>query len=306
MNQAKNIPLGVVLMMIFTIVGPVIDVFGKFAAQGIPVGEIVFARFSVQSLLLLPVCLIFGWAHLPSRSEIARHFARAALILFATACFFAAIRHMPIADAMAIFFVEPFILTLLGGAILGEAVGWRRLVACTIGFGGALFVIKPSFAIFGATALLPLGTAVAFAFYMILTRQMAQKMQPVTLQAYTAVAAVIIMAPILWVFNGTGVEPLDPVVPSYYYVKMLIGVGIAATIAHIFISFALKFAPAASIAPLQYFEIVAATIFGFYFFDDLPDQWTVVGVTIIVSSGLYVFFRERRLAQSPAQVSPPP
>lgn len=290
--------LGIVLMMTFAAIGPMIDVFAKLAAERIPIGQAVAARFTVQSFLLLPVAALLGGLHRPSGREIIRHVMRAVLILLATGCFFAALRVMPIADAIAIFFVEPFILTLLGWAILGEAIGWRRLLACAIGFGGALLIIKPSFAVFGPTAMLPLGTAGFFAFYMILTRQMAVAMHPVTLQAYTALAAMILVLPVLALGDGSGIALIDPVWPDLEYGLYLLGIGIAATIAHIFISYALKFAPASTLAPLQYLEIVSATLLGLWIFGDFPDAMTFAGIAIIVGSGLYVFLRERRLSRS--------
>lgn len=308
MNNGGDRPtLGIVLMVAFAISGPLIDTFGKIAAQVIPVGEIVFARFSVQSLTLLPVAWYLGALHRPSGAEVTRHFARAVLILVATGCFFAAIKFMPIADAISIFFIEPLLLTLLGGFLLGESVGWRRIAACIVGFIGALFVIQPSFEQFGGVALLPLVTALTFAFYMILTRQMAQAMHPVTLQAYTAIAAFIIMVPVLFAFDGSGIGPLDPVMPDRFHLLMLLGVGLAATVAHIFISFALRFAPSATIAPLQYLEIVSATVLGLLVFGDFPDALTFFGIAIIVGSGLFVFFREQALTRgTPPPPVPPP
>ena len=227
------------------------------------------------------------------------HLVRSALLMIATACFFTAVRYMPIADAIAIFFVEPFILTLLGAWLLGEQVGMRRYVACTIGFGGAMLIIQPSFQELGAVSLLPLITALLFAFYMILTRRMATRMHPVTLQAYTALAALIIALPVLWSFNGSGIAPLDPSWPEARELKLLAALGVIATISHICISFALSMAPASVLAPLQYLEIVGATFFGFYIFGDLPDALTFVGITLIVGSGLYVFVRERSLNRRP-------
>lgn len=298
-TKQDRVGLGIALMVAFSVTGPMIDVFGKLAGDVIPVGEIVFARFTIQSLALVPLALVLGHLHRPGRAEVALHLARAALILLATGFFFSALRFMPIADAMSIFFVEPLLLTLLGGLLLGEPVGWRRITASIIGFGGALLVIKPKFAELGLVSTLPLGTALFFAFYMILTRRMAREMSPVTLQAYTAVAAFALMVPILWAFDGSGVGPLDPVWPDQRYMLYLLGVGIAATIAHVFISFALANAPAATIAPLQYLEIVGATGLGYLVFGDFPDALTFVGIAVIVGSGLYVFIREQALAKAP-------
>ena len=294
MKQINSVTLGILFMLAFAIIGPLIDLFAKLASAEVPIGQIILSRFVLQGFVLLPVAIILSLAHRPTFKEFQMHFLRATLILIGTGSFVSAIKYMPLADAMAIFFVEPFMVTLLGGFVLGETVGYRRLIACLIGFFGALFIIKPSFSLFGMVAFLPLLTAFSFTFYIFITRKMAQNMHPVTLQAYTALAAVIILLPIIIWANGTNIELLDPITPSLKAIFLLLGVGIAAIIAHLFITFALSMAPATIIAPLQYFEIVTATLFGYLFFSDFPDKWTFLGVFIIILSGVYVILREHK------------
>ena len=294
MKQINSVTLGILFMLAFAIIGPLIDLFAKLASAEVPIGQIILSRFILQGFVLLPVAIILSLAHRPTFKEFQMHFLRATLILIGTGSFVSAIKYMPLADAMAIFFVEPFMVTLLGGFVLGETVGYRRLIACLIGFFGALFIIKPSFSLFGMVAFLPLLTAFSFTFYIFITRKMAQNMHPVTLQAYTALAAVIILLPIIIWANGTNIQLLDPITPSIKAIFLLLGVGIAAIIAHLFITFALSMAPATIIAPLQYFEIVTATLFGYLFFSDFPDNWTFLGVFIIILSGVYVILREHK------------
>ena len=294
MKQINSVTLGILFMLAFAIIGPLIDLFAKLASAEVPIGQIILSRFILQGFVLLPVAIILSLAHRPTFKEFQMHFLRATLILIGTGSFVSAIKYMPLADAMAIFFVEPFMVTLLGGFVLGETVGYRRLIACLIGFFGALFIIKPSFSLFGMVAFLPLLTAFSFTFYIFITRKMAHNMHPVSLQAYTALAAVIILLPIIIWANGTNIELLDPITPSLKAIFLLLGVGIAAIIAHLFITFALSMAPATIIAPLQYFEIVTATLFGYLFFSDFPDKWTFLGVFIIILSGVYVILREHK------------
>ncbi len=298
--------LGILFMIGFSIVAPVMDSFAKATPEEVPVLQILAARFGIQALLLLPIAFWMRHAHRPERGEIGLHLVRAVLILVATGCFFTALRYMPIANAIAIFFVEPFILTLMGGFFLGEAIGPRRIIACLVGFAGALLVIQPSFADLGPVTLLPVVTAFCFAFYMVLTRQMATRSHPLALQGYTAIAAMLLIAPLLWGFDGSGIAALDPVWPRGLAVWTLLGVGIVSTISHLFISYALRFAPAATIAPLQYLEIVFATILGYFVFSDFPDHLTMLGAGIIVASGLYVFARERALGRRPRRPTPAP
>lgn len=298
-STPDRVVLGIVLMIGFTVTAPMMDSFAKLASATLPVGQIVGIRFSIQVLLLMPLAAALGVLRAPPARDALVHVARAALILLATMAFFTALSVMPIADAIAIFFVEPFILTLLGALFLGEQIGWRRILACAIGFAGALLVIRPSFSMFGPVAMLPLFTAFCFALYMVLTRGMARRLHPVALQGWTALAASCLILPFLVLFDGTGVAPLDPVMPAGRFWVFLAGVGLLATVSHLFISYALRFAPAATIAPLQYLEIIAATALGFAIFDDLPDAQTLLGIAIIMGSGLFVFLRERRMNRPP-------
>lgn len=298
--------LGILCMIGFATIAPVMDAFAKATPPYIPVMQILSFRFGIQALSLLPLAAAMGLMYRPSLRECGLHMFRALLIVCATGLFFAALRFMPIANALAIFFVAPFIITLLGGLLLGEEVGPRRLIACAVGFIGALLIIQPSFDDLGVVALFPLGTALCFALYMIMTRAMAPRIHPIALQSYTASAACLIILPLLAAFDGSGSALLDPAMPHGLAVWTLLGVGVVSTISHLFISFALRLAPAATIAPLQYLEIVAATVLGYYVFDDFPDVLTWLGIAVIVGSGLYVFMRERTLQKRAMPPTPAP
>jgi drug/metabolite transporter (DMT)-like permease len=292
-------------MLGFCILAPMMDAFAKATPSEVPLGQILAARFTVQAAILVPLAWLAGLGGWPSRRDIALHLGRGFALLAATGCFFAAIRHMPIADALAIFFVEPFILTLMGAVFLKEAVGWRRLAACATGFAGALLVIRPGLGDLGLVTLLPLGTALLFAVYMFLTRSMSQRLHPVALQAHTALAACLLILPPLILMNGSGSALFDPIVPEGRALWTLAGVGVIATVSHLFITLALRFAPAATVAPLQYLEIVGATVIGFFAFGDFPEPLTWAGIAVIVASGLYVFARERARG-APVDRPPPP
>ncbi len=293
-STADKPVLGILFMIGFCITAPIMDGMAKLTPNEVPVLQIVAARFGVQVVILIPMAIMMGVAMRPTARDVVGHLMRGLMLLFATFCFFSAIRYMPIANAMAIFFVEPFILTLMGGLLLGEQVGPRRITACVIGFIGALFVIQPSFQELGFVALLPLGTAVTFAAYMILTRTMSDRQHPIALQAYTALGASLLILPLIIGFEGTNNPWLDAVWPSEFAIMALLAVGILATISHLLLSVALKLAPTATIAPLQYLEIAGSVAVGYILFQDFPDSLTWLGIAIIVGSGLYVFARERR------------
>jgi drug/metabolite transporter (DMT)-like permease len=295
--SSDRILAGVALMLGFCITAPLLDVAAKLASDSIPVGQITAARFIVQCALMAPFVWIMGLSLRIARGQWLALLARAALLFVATFCFIAAIRVMPLADALAIVFVAPFIVLLVGKFYLGEEVGPRRVGAAIVGFVGVLFVIQPSFAAFGGVALFPLGTAVGFAFYILVTRGLSRRVHPVTMQFYTGLIASLLCLPVLMLAQGTGSELLDPVWPEGIVWLWLLGVGFFATLSHMMMTYALSLAPSATLAPLQYLELPVATLLGFLVFNDFPNALTLTGITIIIGAGLYMIHRERVTAR---------
>jgi drug/metabolite transporter (DMT)-like permease len=294
MTNPDRVLLGIALMLAFCVLAPLLDVAAKLAAEGgVPVGQITTARFIVQGALMLPVVLIMRLSWVVSPRIAIMVTLRAIWLILSTYSFVSGIAVMPLADALAIAFIEPFILLILGAYIFGDHVGPRRIGACVVGFCGALLVIQPSIAIFGWVALWPLGTAFFFAFYMLTTRAISAHIHPVTMQMHTSLAGAAICIPLLWAFNGSGIPDLDAVMPQGILWLWLIGVGFWAAVSHICMTYALKFAPSATIAPLHYFEIVIAVALGYAIFSDFPNTMTWAGIAVIVASGLYLIHRER-------------
>lgn len=297
-SPKDNVLAGVALMLGFCLTAPLLDVAAKLASDSIPVGQITAARFVVQCALMTPIVLAMKLFSRIGRGLWLALTLRAAFLLAATFCFIAAIRVMPLADALAIVFVAPFVVLLLGKFYLGEDVGPRRVTAAVVGFVGVLFVIQPSFAAFGAVALFPLGTAVAFAFYILVTRGLSRRAHPVTLQFYTGLIASLLCLPVLLLAQGSGSDLLDPVRPTGIAWGWLLGVGFFATVSHMMMTYALSLAPSATLAPLQYFELPVATGLGFLVFGDFPNALSLVGIAIIIAAGLYMIHRERITAKA--------
>jgi drug/metabolite transporter (DMT)-like permease len=296
-SSTDQILTGVVLMLGFCLTAPLLDVAAKLASDSVPVGQITTARFVVQCVLMAPFIWIMGLSLRVARGQWLALVFRAVLLLVATFCFIAAIRVMPLADALAIVFVAPFIVLLVGKFYLGEDVGPRRVGAALVGFVGVLFVIQPSVAAFGAVALFPLGTAIAFAFYILVTRGLSRKIHPVTMQFYTGLIASVICVPMMMLAQGSGSELLDPVWPIGIAWLWLLGVGFFATLSHMMMTYALSLAPSATLAPLQYLELPVATLFGYLVFRDFPNTLSLVGIAIIMGAGLYMIHRERVTAR---------
>jgi drug/metabolite transporter (DMT)-like permease len=289
---------GVVLMLGFCLTAPLLDVAAKLASHSIPVGQITTARFVVQCALMAPFLWIMDLSPRVARAQWMALFCRALFLLVATFCFISAISVMPLADALAIVFVAPFIVLLVGKFYLGEDVGVRRVGAAIVGFVGVLFVIQPSFVAFGAVALFPLGTAVAFAFYILVTRGLSRKVHPVTLQFHTGLIASLMCYPVMMLAQGSGSELLDPVWPIGIAWLWLLGVGFFATLSHMMMTYALSMAPSATLAPLQYLELPVATLFGYLVFQDFPNSLSLFGIVVIIGAGLYMIHRERVTART--------
>ncbi len=289
---------GVVLMLAFCVLAPLLDVSAKLAAATIPVGQIVTARFVVQGALMAPIILAMGLALRLTPRAFGLICLRAVFLILSTFSFVAAISVMPVADALAIAFVEPFILLILGRLLFGDEVGPRRIAASCVGFAGALLVIQPSLAAFGYVALWPLGTAFFFAFYMLSTRQVAGFMHPVAMQFHTSWTGLLMCLPVMVLADGSGWWQLDPVMPQGNAWLWLFGVGFWAALSHMCMTYALKFAPSATLAPLHYLEIVAAVALGYWIFGDFPNVLTWAGIVVITGSGLYIIYRERLSARA--------
>jgi drug/metabolite transporter (DMT)-like permease len=302
-SDTDRILLGVSLMLAFCALAPLLDVAAKLASATIPTGQITTARVIVQGALMLPVVLFMRLPMRVDASMTGLLLLRAFFLIASTYCFVAAVTVMPIADALAIAFVEPFVLLILGRVLFKDEVGPRRIAACAVGFGGALLVIQPSLAAFGWVALFPLGTAFFFAFYMLVTRQMSRRLHPVTMQLHTSLAGIVLCMPVMLLADGTGLATLDPVMPQGLDWVWLFGVGAFASLSHICLTYALKFAPSTTLAPLHYVEIVSAVGLGYLIFSDFPNAMTWAGIFVICGSGLYVIHRERVNAN--ARVAPP-
>lgn len=292
---------GVALMLVFCLIAPLIDVASKLAAQAVPVGTVTLGRFVVQAVLMAPILPLLGLSFRLEARAFRLTALRALVSVLSTYCFIAAVRVMPIADALAIAFLEPFIILLIGRIVLKEQVGPRRIGAAIVGFVGSLLVIQPAFAHFGLVALFPLGTAFSFALYILITRSLSRLVHPVAMQFHTALWAGGMCLPLLALGSWLAEPSLTFVLPQGIFWIWCAAVGLAATVSHMAMTYALKFAPSSTLAPLHYLEIVPAALFSYLVFGDFPNSLTWCGIGVIVGSGLYVIHRERISARISAR-----
>lgn len=258
------------------------DTVAKHLTQSYPVLQVVWARYLFHALLLA----LYLNRRIPGLMRTQRlgvQLFRSLLLLVTTVLFFTGISLIPLADASAIMFVAPIIVTALSMPLLKEHVGPRRWAGILVGFIGALIIIRPGGDALQFAALLPFGAACCYAIYQIITRSLSHSDQPLTTLAYTALVGAVVMCL---------VAPFDWRIPDTSGWLLMILVGFLGGVSQFTLIKAFQSAPAATVTPFSYSSLIWATLFGFLVFGDLPDQWTVIGALIIAASGLYIFHRE--------------
>ncbi|MBD3662378.1 DMT family transporter [Sulfitobacter sp. TSTF-M16] len=297
--------LGIALMLGFCIVAPIGDAVAKVLGASVPLGMVVAIRFAVQAIVLIPLVWWSGRMWRMRGRVLALTALRTVLHVLGIAAMFTALKFLPLADAVAIVFVMPFFMLVLGHYVLHEEVGPRRLIACSVGFLGTLMIVQPSFATVGWPALLPVFVAANFSVFMLVTRQIAKETDPIGLQAVSGVMAVVLMAPILWWGSTTQIAALELITPTAQDWSLLLAIGLLGTVAHLLMTWSLRYAPSTTLAPMQYLEIPFATALGFVVFRDLPDPLATLGIGVTMGAGLYIILRERTTAQHLAATTAP-
>jgi drug/metabolite transporter (DMT)-like permease len=221
---------------------------------------------------------------------------RSLLMVSTTAFNFLALRHLRLDQTISVVFLAPLIVALLAGPLLGEWVGWKRLVAIFVGFIGVLIVVHPGVGglhyAFGFAFLAML----AYALFMLLTRYLASYDPPLVMLFFSVLLGTFGLAPIAlwqWVWPETIGQWL-----------LLITLGMWGGTGHYLFIHAYRLAPASSVAPFLYMQILTMVAFGYAVFGDLPDVWTLVGAAVIIGSGIYLLHRERALRAEMAAVDP--
>ena len=279
------------MVLIAMLMLPGMDAIAKWLSGSISSGQVTCARFLFQGIFMLPLLLLWKRGLWVSKNLLL-HVMRGTLIAAATLFFFEGLAYLPLADAISIFFIEPMLVTLLAVVLLGESVGWRRLVAIVVGFAGAVIVIRPSFANVGWPVLYPVATALCFAFYILLTRKLAVTEDPIRMQFLAGVSGLAVVSVALIFGTFGGFPTLTAVWPTAWQWFLLGTLGVVATIGHLLVVLAYRRAPVSVLAPFQYVEIISATILGLLLFNDFPDLATWGGISLIVGAGIYIFHRE--------------
>lgn len=285
--EADNVGAGIAWMLATMVFFVGIDATAKHLLVTYPLVQVMWGRFFFHLLVVVALTGPRFITRLGTRVP-ALQAARSLLLLTTTGLFFAGLRTVQLAEASAIMFLAPIIMTVLSVPILGEMVGVRRWTGVAVGFAGAMIIVRPGGGFMEVGAALLLTAAVSNAAYQLITRKIRGVDHPMTTLFYTALAGTVVLsaaAPFAWV------------TPTWTDWGLMALTGVCGGLGHLCLIRAFQSAPAAAVAPFSYTGLVWATIFGFTMFGDLPDRWTAVGATVIAASGLYIFYREQSLAR---------
>jgi drug/metabolite transporter (DMT)-like permease len=305
-QDARQTETGMLLMGCAMLIVPGIDAVAKLLSASVAPAQVAWGRFLFQAVILATIMLV-SRRRLATRRP-AVHAVRGALVATAVMLIFWALAYLPLANTIAIFFVEPLFLTLLSALFLREAIGRRRVAALVVGFAGALIVIRPSWSAFGWPALLPLVSAALYAAYLAMTRHAVGREHPFTVQLWADIFATITLSAAMAAGYGVHLSALAPRWPDTLTWLEFAAMGAVAISGHMLMSLAFHRAPANILAPFRYLEIISATLLGWLLFGHFPDAVTWAGTAMIVGAGVDVFLSQRRSgrrAPSSEEAQPP-
>ena len=271
-------------MLLSMFVFSAVDTQAKFLTATIDPLQVVWMR---QMGLFIGVVILLLWRGgiVLKTARIGLQLGRGACAALSASLFIIGVSYVPLADAVAVTFIAPLLVTIMAALLLGEYVGIHRWTAVLIGFAGTLVIIRPGFDSFHPALLLPFSAAFLFAGRQIISRFLSGIDRTETTVAYTAIASTILLSlplPFVWVNPQTQSEFL-----------LILGMASMAAMGELLVIKALEIALAVVVSPMQYTIIIWSSFYGFMVFDQLPDIYTLGGTAIIILSGLYTLHRER-------------
>jgi len=289
-HQRRQRLIGIALMCGAVATFACLDATGKYLLRYMDPLQIVWARYFGAFLLALVFLNPITMPKMMTTSRPLMQIGRSALLLGSTALNFFALRYLQLDEALAILFSTPFLVALLCGPLLGEWVGWRRWAAISVGFLGVLLVARPGFGGLHPAALLSFGSAICYALYVISTRVLARTDSSETTLFYSNLVGAVAMLPII-PFVWTKPD-------SAFVVALMVLIGALGSGGHYLLICGHRLAPASTLAPFIYTQMVWTTTLGFLVFGQVPHRWTIIGGLVVIASGLYLLNRERKVGKA--------
>ena len=280
----QNIILGISFMIAGMFCLSVNDVLIKGLTKNFPAWEIIFFRAFSGSLLSVALIAKFGWKKLKTKKPIG-HFVRAFSSVACVVFYFFGIKFLLLSENQAIVHIAPIIATILAVPILGEKLGLHRISAVILGFIGVLIIVKPGSGVFKIESLLPLLSATFMAFSYLATRFLMSTESSVAIIFYYSFALLITTLFFL---------PNDFVIPSLFELIPLMCLGVMGSLGHYFLALSAKNAEVMVITPFEYSSFIFVTIMAYIFYNEIPGISIIIGVVLIILSGVYIVYREQQ------------
>ena len=280
---------GPILNLSAWLILPIMDAIAKYLSYSLPILQITWFRFFFSAVITGIFIYLFSRKSFVRSKNIKSQVLRGILLLTSSLLFFYAISVISLAKALTLAFICPLIVTALSPYFLKERVGRRRWTAVIVGFIGVLLVIRPGIVEFNWASLASLGTGLCYAIYLIVTRSLKDTDNGLLTLLFTSIVGTIVLSlylPFVWIN------------PSLNQLLLAVNMGFIAALAHGLIIISYNFSDASKLAPLGYFEIIPNIIIGYIWFSDFPDKYTILGLLVIILSGIYVFRRERIIKYS--------
>jgi drug/metabolite transporter (DMT)-like permease len=287
-DQRRQRLIGIALMCGAVVCFSGLDTAAKYLSTRMETLEIVWARYAGAFVLAFIVSNPVSRPDLLRTIRPGLQIARSTLLLASTILSFFALKYLRLDQNMTILFSTPFFVAVLSGPLLGDWVGWRRWTAIGVGFAGVLVVIRPGLGGIHPAALLSLAGAVVYSLYNVSTRLLARTDSTQTTLFYSNLVGALALFPILPTVWTT---PTDPVV-----IGLMVLIGALGSFGHYLLIAAIRLVPPMILSPFIYTQLVWSIALGYLVFGDVPDRWTLVGSAIVVSSGLYILYREQKVA----------
>jgi len=291
-KQHAQIPLSaIVLIVVASACFTMVDVSVKLLSQRYPVPLLVWARWGVQALILLAVLAPRRRAAIVRTTRLRLHLVRSVVLVASSFCYFLALRFLPLAEATALNYTAPILVTLMAGWVLDEPLTRPRWAFVIAGFIGMLLIVRPGTSVLAPAALLALAAAALYAIFQIMTRQLAGEDLMVLLIYPSIIGTLLLSAGVPFV-RSEGWYPTSDI-------AAFVGIGILGTLGHLLFIRAFQRASASAIAPFTYMQLVWSTVAGWLVFGTFPDAWTLSGIVVIAGSGVVLTWYERWRASLP-------
>jgi len=290
LRQRRHRLIGIGLMCCAVALFAVLDTTAKYLNTQMDSLEVTWARYTSAFVLTLFVSNPFTQPGLVRTRRPVLQIVRGILLVGSTALNFLALRWLQLDEALSIIFTFPFIVAIASGPMLGEWIGWRRWIAIGVGFGGVLLITRPGFHGMHPAAFISLAATICYGLYAVITRIVSRVDSNQTSLFYNNAVGALLMLPII---------PFVWRPPANWTIAlMLMGTGILGSVGHFCLIAGHRLAPASVLSPFVYTQLIWVVILGYLVFDHVPNAWTMAGASIVIGSGLYLLFRERRLGKS--------